>query len=163
MKLRRFDLLVAVVATSIVVGPVHGQSESHLAATEEFLEVMNMPAMISEMVGFMLEAQLSGNPILVEFRDLMEEFFAEVFTWDSLRPDFIQIYAEAFDENEIRQLTDFYRTPVGQKALSTLPSLMQQGAVVGQALVERNQPRLMQMLEARFAEMQRDTTKRRSD
>jgi uncharacterized protein len=42
------------------------------------------------------------------------------------------IYANNFSADELRQVTAFYRTPVGQKFLEKLPAITQQSLAVGQ-------------------------------
>jgi hypothetical protein len=43
------------------------------------------------------------------------------------------VYARTFTVEEIRQLIVFYRTPVGQKLLEKLPTVMQESMSIGQA------------------------------
>ena len=159
MKSLKNCILVSFLFVTIPIASGRAQSESHVAAADEFFEVMNMLDMISKMIPVMLDAEIAGNPALAQFREVMEQFFERYFTWDSLRPEYVRIYAEAFTEGELRELAVFYRTDVGQKAISVLPALMQQGAVVGQAMVERHQPELIRMVQERVAEAQRDSTK----
>jgi hypothetical protein len=43
------------------------------------------------------------------------------------------VYARTFTVDEMRQLIAFYQTPVGQKLLETLPTLVQESMSIGQA------------------------------
>jgi hypothetical protein len=42
------------------------------------------------------------------------------------------IYARNFSADEIRQVTAFYRTPVGQRFLDKLPAITQESMAMGQ-------------------------------
>jgi uncharacterized protein len=42
------------------------------------------------------------------------------------------VYARNFTADELRQVTAFYRTPVGQKMLEKLPAITQESMTVGQ-------------------------------
>ena len=42
------------------------------------------------------------------------------------------VYARHFTADEMRQLTAFYRQPVGQKLLEKLPAVTQEALIVGQ-------------------------------
>jgi hypothetical protein len=42
------------------------------------------------------------------------------------------VYATNFSVDELRQVTGFYRTPVGQKFLEKLPAITQQSLAIGQ-------------------------------
>jgi hypothetical protein len=44
------------------------------------------------------------------------------------------VYARNFSADELRQVTAFYRSPVGQTFLSKLPLIMQQSMAMGQQL-----------------------------
>lgn len=43
------------------------------------------------------------------------EIIRKQLNWESLKTDFVQIYADTFTEAELKQLTAFYQSPVGQK------------------------------------------------
>jgi hypothetical protein len=47
------------------------------------------------------------------------------------------VYDKHFSSDELRQLLAFYRTPVGQKVLSTAPTITQESVMAGQAWGQR--------------------------
>lgn len=121
---------------------------SHDAAVEEMLQVLDMKAKMTETVNALLDAQLQGNPELVPFTRTLRAFMDKYFGWDSLKDDVVAIWKETFTEPEIRELTAFYKTPVGQKAMKNLPQLTVKGAVIGQTRAQEHLPELLEMLEA---------------
>lgn len=54
---------------------------------------------------------------------------------ERLMPRMIDIYVEAYTEQELRDLIAFYETPTGKKVLEKTPLLMPQGAQAGRELV----------------------------
>ena len=66
--------------------------------------------------------------------------------WDSLKNEFIKNYTEAFTSKELRELVIFYKNTHGQKALQTIPSLMQKSAKKGQERVQAALPELLKEL-----------------
>lgn len=50
----------------------------------------------------------------------------------ALADEFAELYAATYTADELRQLIAFYRQPVGQKFLATMPTLAQQGMAIGQ-------------------------------
>ena len=44
----------------------------------------------------------------------------------------VPIYAKYFTHDEIKQLLAFYRTPLGEKLIATLPAIMQESMAAGQ-------------------------------
>lgn len=55
---------------------------------------------------------------------------------------------EEFSEEELREITRFYQTPVGQKVLEKMGVLMQKGAKIGMELAELHQERLQEDIAA---------------
>jgi hypothetical protein len=45
--------------------------------------------------------------------------------------DFAALYAEKFTLEELRQVTDFYKSPAGAKFVQAVPELIQAGAQIG--------------------------------
>ncbi len=37
------------------------------------------------------------------------------YTWESVKPEFVALYAHAFTESELKELTAFYNSPIGKK------------------------------------------------
>jgi uncharacterized protein len=112
----------------------------------------------------MVEQVLSTEPDLSEaererLREHLDfETFSELFlTRFPQRIDlqglfeevYVPLYDEHFDEAELRQLVAFYRSPAGRKALTVMPTLMQQGLERTVPLV---QPRVMSLVGEVLAE-----------
>lgn len=70
-------------------------------------------------------------------------------------PDYVQsfaaIYRKEFTNDELQQLLDFYRTPLGKKTLDKMPLLFQQGAEIGQRLGRKYQPGFARAVQAIMA------------
>ena len=54
-----------------------------------------------------------------------------------------RLYSNAFTENEIEIMVEFYQTPTGQKFLKLAPDLMSQGAQIGMAEAQNKQAQLL--------------------
>lgn len=109
------------------------QQQSHVDAATELLEAMHteeslqetydrvlfkMPE-IAEQMGISEERQ-------PEFEQLMEEMLVvvkETVTWEKMKPQLVTTYTEVFTESELRELADFYASPIGQKYVSKQPEL----------------------------------------
>jgi hypothetical protein len=70
-----------------------------------------------------------------------------------LLEDIAAIYARNFTADELRQVTGFYRQPVGQKFLDKMPAIMQDsmgvGQKFGQAIAAELQKRVIEKLRKR--------------
>ncbi|MRV74075.1 DUF2059 domain-containing protein [Duganella sp. FT92W] len=67
---------------------------------------------------------------------------------EELEAETTGIYARNFSDDEMRQITAFYRSPVGTKMLSTMPKLMQESMMVSQKVIV---PRIAKMVEGMTA------------
>ncbi|MEM1270940.1 MAG: DUF2059 domain-containing protein [Bacteroidota bacterium] len=129
-------------------------SPSHLEAAEELLIQANTERNMQVAMEGMLQAQVQQNPALAQVEDVMREFFAEYLSWDVLKDEMIRLYADAFTEDELREISAFYRTPTGQKSIAKMPTLMMQGMQLGQRQVEENASELERRVLERLAELE---------
>jgi hypothetical protein len=128
---------------------------AHHAAAVEMLMAMNIQENIDASVETMLKLQTEQNPAMAQFADIMRDFMKKYMTWETLKDQYADIYARAFTQQELRELTAFYRSPIGRKMASAMPQLMNEGAQLGQKAVMDHMPELQQAIMAR---MQRGTT-----
>ena len=96
-------------------------------AATELMEVMKMDKLMEQSTATMVDGMMARLPPQARQRDKLIAFFSKHVGWDSLKNEFIKNYTEAFTP-ELRELVVFYKTPTGQKALQTIPSLMQKSA-----------------------------------
>lgn len=146
MKLLFIVILSAFLPVQLSNGLV-ADDGSHQKAVEEMFTVMNMDSLSSKLIDQMLQIQLQRNPELEPYKDTLQVFFAKYIGWASMKDEMIQNYKEAFTEQEIREITAFYKTPTGQKALQKMPELMAKGAQIGVIRVQNNIEELQKMLE----------------
>jgi hypothetical protein len=105
------------------------QSSSKQQAIKELLEVTGAGKLGMQVVNNLVNVyQKSYSNADSSFWD---EFLKEI------KPDefvslTIPIYDKYFTEEEIRQLITFYKTPTGQKIISTMPSVMKEAMTAGQ-------------------------------
>jgi hypothetical protein len=84
-------------------------------------------------------------------RETLDAEFSRAFTGDGeLGTGLVAVYAKHFTHAEIGALLDFYSTPVGKKSIAVMPTLMQEGALVGQQWGEANMPRVEALIVERF-------------
>ena len=129
------------------------QRSSHEQATLELFEALKMESTFEATLEASLQQVVQQNPQLVEYMDVMREFFRKYMSWGSLEDEMAQVYMKAFTEKEMRQLIAFYRTPIGKKAAQTVPQLAADGMAIGQRRVQANMGELQQMIQARQQEL----------
>lgn len=84
------------------------------------------------------------------FEEQFNERFEEHMKFATLVPSVYEpLYDRYFTEEELDEMVGFYRTTVGQKAIATMPMLMQEAA---QSSFRAMQPRVASLIEAIFDE-----------
>ncbi len=100
------------------------------SATDELLEVMRFEEFAVETAVTTFDASIaqlkaSGVPAaaMPEIREEARKMFARVFSSPELKKKTADLYNERFTPEEIAELTKFYRSPLGQKALAATPAI----------------------------------------
>lgn len=120
--------------------------DAHKAAVYELFAVMQLETQYAAVVSDTLDIQINQNPTIAPYRQIMLDFFAKYMNWDSLKEDLAGIYMEVFSIDEVKDLTAFYRTPVGRKAALNVAKLTNKGAELGMKRVQAHLPELQQMI-----------------
>jgi hypothetical protein len=127
---------------------------AHLKTAAQLLDIVHVDRTTGQTINLLLKMQLQQQPKLQPYEDVLRNFLQKYMSWESLKADYARIYAEAFTEDELRQIIAFYKTPAGQKAINKIPTLMATGAALGQKRVQENRAELEEMINAKQKEMQ---------
>jgi hypothetical protein len=150
--MRRMKTLLSLLAfglLSVAPAAIRADEASHRQAAEALLNLMGMEKVLSQSVDQMLQIQVQQNPAIAPYEKEMHDFLNKYMSWSSLKDDMVKAYAEQFTEAELKQLADFYRTPLGQKTVRIMPTLMAKGAEMGQKRVQDHLPELQAAIQAK--------------
>ena len=64
----------------------------------------------------------------------------------------VPVYAQQFTHQEIKELLQFYGTPLGRKVIQVMPTILQQSMAAGQVWGQSLAPTIEERLRIRFAE-----------
>lgn len=144
------SLLAFLLATLVFFHPtaLRADTASHRAAADSLLNLMDMDKMMSQSVDQMLQIQVKQNPSLAQYETQMRSFLNKYLSWASMKDDMLNIYTSEFSEDELKQLTAFYQTPLGKKTVSKMPALMQKGAEISQKRLQEHLPELQAAIQA---------------
>lgn len=128
------------------------------AASEKEAEIllnsMGMEEAMVQSMSQMIDLQIQQNPTLGPYKSVMMEFFDIHMSWESLKPEFLRIYAEAFSAGELQEINRFYATDTGKKTIKLMPFLMAEGSQVGISRVQDNIGELQVMIKAESERLQ---------
>jgi uncharacterized protein len=122
----------------------------HARAAEELLSLMEMNRMLKRTSDAMLESQIQQTPHLAQFEDLMRQFMDTHLRWETMKPEYIRLYTDLFSERELRDLTAFYRSPLGRKLIETTPELTVRTANITHRHLQQHMPELQQKIMERM-------------
>ncbi len=145
---RRFVMAGFIALYLIGSGPAAAQTataptQDALAAARELVQVARATDQLKLILPSIIQAL---KPAVVQGRPEVEKDFdafapALLDNMSARLPEFaaeiVLIYARNFTPEEMRQMTTFYRTPVGQKLLEKLPTVTQESMRAGQAWGQR--------------------------
>lgn len=150
MNARKFCLVAALLVSSWA----QAASPSHTKAAEALLDSMNMQLLLEQSITQMLEVELQQNPAMQPYREVMLTFLNKHMSYKAVKDDMVRIYTDAFSEQELKEISAFYASSTGRKALEKTPELMQKGAMLGASRVQQNMQELQSMIEAEAKRLQ---------
>ncbi len=153
MKYVLSAILLCVSVGSTCFAQAQSDSNSHADAAAELLVLFKAEKLLHDTMDLMLRVEIEQNPMIAPYEDVLRAFFAKHMDWQLLKDEYIQLYTEAFTEDELQDLIAFYKTDTGKKSVTLMPQLMQQGAAIGQRQVRENQHELEQMILERMQEL----------
>ncbi|MEX0879342.1 MAG: DUF2059 domain-containing protein [Thermoanaerobaculia bacterium] len=125
------------------------------AAVQELFKAVQMQEEVQDMPDAMIASEVSRNPGLEPFRDVMVKWLKKYMTWQAMAPELTKLYAANFTEAELKAMVAFYKTPAGQKALLKMPELTQRSAMIGAQLGQAHSDELKGLMTARSAELEK--------
>ena len=125
---------------------VETEAKNRILGASLLLDNLGMEALTDEMIEQQMDLQVQADPSMKPFKHILIEFMQKYMSYKVLRPKFIEMYASTFTASELRNLNEFYATPTGKKAISTIPELMAKGSQLGLRQLLNNMAELEQMI-----------------
>ena len=129
---------------------------THVQAAKEVLDLMQAEKMINATLEGELKFQLENNQQLAPFEAIMRQFFIKYAGWDSVKDDIFVLYTGAFSEAELKEISTFYRTKTGQKALDVFPDLMHKSMELRTEKIREHIEEFQEMVKNRQKELDKD-------
>jgi hypothetical protein len=152
MKARVFVMALGLMLAC--AGSAFSQPTSHDVAIEELFKVIGIEKQMVAGVDNMADVLTQSNPAMAPFRDVISEWAKKYLTWETMGKELAKLYKQKFSEAEVRELIAFYKTPLGQKVLTTMPDLMQAGMEIGRKIGEEHSFELQLMIAAKMKDLE---------
>jgi hypothetical protein len=96
---------------------------------------------------------------IVDFQQRVMDTVNGKIGWKALEPDFINLYATTYTEEELDGIVAFYKSPVGQRMIEKTPELTTKSTQITQQKMSELQPVLNQMVQDFMKQMAASTGK----
>lgn len=137
--------LILLFSSLLSCGYLYADNDSKKEA-EILLDSMKLDIALEKIINQTLDAQLQQNPTLAPFKPVMLQFFKKHMSYESLKPDIVAIYSDAFTAAELKEINEFYKTPTGAKVVEKMPELMKKSGQIGEQRVQNNIQELQEMI-----------------
>jgi len=137
--MKRLSAVIFLAALGLLIKPVLADDASERALATKLIDMTNGKEAMragfdSVMNGVIVNLQHHGMPQegIDAIRAAVSKWYDSEIKFGEIQPKMVDIYVKDFTEDDLKQIVAFYETPVGQKAIKTLPSVMREGAMVAQ-------------------------------
>ena len=148
--MKRFLAALFILSSSAFAEP----SEEAIAAAEELSKVMGVKEEMKSGFDAMLplidqQAKQLGLSAAqtAELRGIYKAWFENDFDHEALARKSTLLYAEHFTVEELKELAEFYKSPLGKKTIEVLPKLTQEGVKMGMEEAQSKQLQLQKRLQ----------------
>jgi hypothetical protein len=145
---------VAVTPTQAATPPLSAQAEAqklldttHAMANAQQISESMANSILSKIISPSMpsqKAETAKQIVIEEVNNSIKEMMP------AIQKDTLDLYVKNFTAEELHKINEFYATPVGQKAITLMPKIMQQGMQNGQAEAQKVMPAMIQRIKQRF-------------
>ena len=130
-----------------VVLPLQAEiSEADEQAVYEMFEAQGMQEQMNRIIAVMVQNQINASPELKPYQLDMIQFFMQAASYEVVKKDLVKIYLKHFTVKEIREITKFYRSPVGIKMKTVSADILLEANELSRQRMEKAVPAFLEQL-----------------
>ena len=122
-------------------------SSDSIAAANKLLEEMNLKNVYKNAVENSTKRLVMANPKFKKVEKDIKAFYNKYIGWDSMKNDLAKLYAKYYTASELKDITNFYKTPTGKKVLATMGKLTFEGQKITQGRLRPHLEELKKILD----------------
>lgn len=158
--MRRF-VVVLLMVLFVASSGARADDASKRAKAEELFTLLHMDQLMDQLTKSVMQqvqtmtqsmpgadqATPEQKKLVADFQQRVLELVNKRLGWKALEPDFINLYATTYTEEDLDGIIAFYKSPVGQKMLEKTPELMTKSTELTQQRMREVQPEFNQMIQ----------------
>ncbi len=148
MYLKIFLVLMVLCFSSFALA----DTSNHRQAAEEVLLLMKVDEMMNPIINQIQQnqlRQLQQSNMSAETYEIAKKHTQRIFDlllrelhWEKWKDDSINMYTSVYSEVELKELIEFYKSPLGRKMVEKTPLLTQQSLQMSQKIMKRVAPEI---------------------
>ncbi|MDP4725970.1 MAG: DUF2059 domain-containing protein [Desulfobacterales bacterium] len=156
---------VSVLLSLCIASLGYADSQTHRQAAEEVLRLTKVDKMLGPLIDQIQQVQIQqlqqmnlsreAYSAAQRYLQRINDLVAREMQWQEIKNDYIGLYTDAFTEQELHQLIQFYSTPLGHKVIEKMPVLMEQSMQLGQKKMMKIMPEIQALSEEMLKEIQK--------
>lgn len=166
--MRSFALLALLTSLSAHGAPASPASiETLLTVTKSEAMMESMYAGMEQLMRQSITQTLQGKSLTAEQQRILDAAptkFASVMrdemSWQKMKPLYVQLYSETFEQDEVDGMLAFYESPAGKALINKMPLVMEKSMLLSQSLLTSVIPKMKAAMDE---EMKRAKVTTKSD
>ena len=133
--------------------------ENLLVVTRVESLMTSMYSGMEQMMRESMKQMVQGKPLNAEQQRLLDSLpgrfvavMREEMSWQRMKPLYVQLYQDTFEQDEVDGLLAFYTSPTGQAFLNKMPVVMQRSMALSQSLMQSALPKMTAAMKEALSE-----------
>jgi len=105
-------------------------SKEAIEAAKKLLQEMNLEQVYKNAVNNSTANLIRANPKFKKIESKIKAFYEKYIGWNSIKEELAKLYAKFYTPQELKDITEFYKTKTGKKVLATMGRLSYEGQMI---------------------------------
>lgn len=128
--------------------------ETLLTVTKSEALTDSVYAQVEQSMRLAMQQGAAGKTLTAEQQQIVDQMSGKLvalmrseLNWTKLKPLYVQLYSENFEQDEIDELIAFYRSKAGQAFVTKMPLVMQKSMDIATTQLQVLMPKIRQLVE----------------
>ena len=153
--------VIGFAAAFLLAGAAWADDASRMAKAQELLQVAKMDQgfkQVLERAQATIKAQTTRQVTVAADKAALEEkispILAQQLNWETLKPQYVKVYAGTYTEEELDAILAFYKSPAGQAWFAKSPAVGEKARQITQKAIQDAQSQVRKVADQAAAPQQ---------